>query len=211
MGTADGESGTDVALVMSARSRLEAGCAPAEVYAELATDTQDGLAAAWAVCLALGIPAIDVRHRLGHGVAELPSRFHPGEEALCGEAFEAVGMFDVPRPPSERGTEAERLLNVALGALGGLRSGHALSLSRRFVRGELTGVFLSLARTAPRRGRGRPAEYWTALSQAGELLLGPAGAEHQEVEQALRECRQRAARVRRHGPGDGGGPAGGPA
>lgn len=191
MRTADSGTVADGALVMRARSSLEAGGAPVRVFAELAAQTGDWTASVWAVCLALEVPASDVKQRLGHGAGEFPSHFHPGEEVLCGEVLESVGLFDVPRPLGERGTEIQRLLKAAMGASGGLRSGHALGLSRRFGRGELTGAFLLLARTVPRRERGRHAEYWAALCTAGELLLQVGSEEDRDVEQALQECRQR--------------------
>ncbi|MEV7547558.1 hypothetical protein [Streptomyces sp. NPDC089915] len=62
-------------------------------------------------------------------------------------------MFDVPKVLDERGREVRRLLGVALTASGGLGSGHALNLSRRFLKGELTEAFLSLVKFGPRGGR----------------------------------------------------------
>ncbi|WP_189191172.1 hypothetical protein [Streptomyces albiflavescens] len=126
----DGGTGVDSAVLTLAHDRLEAGCAPVGVFAELAAETGDWYASVWAVCLALGIPASDVERRLGHGMAEIATEFHPGEEELCGEVLETVGLFDVPRPLDERGTEIEYLLRAAVGALGGMPSGHAVTRSR---------------------------------------------------------------------------------
>ncbi|MEU1202488.1 hypothetical protein ABZ446_40605 [Streptomyces sp. NPDC005813] len=189
----DGAAGVDSASLTLAHERLEAGCAPVAVFAELAARTGDWHLSAWAVCLALGIPAPDVAGRFARGMGDIATEFHPGEEELCGEVMETVGLFDVPRPLDERGTEIARLLTTAAGALGGMPSGHALTLSRRRVRGELTAMFLSLARTLPRRERARPAEYWAALSAAGDLLLQAGSGDRSEVERALQECRRRAA------------------
>ncbi|MDX3073254.1 hypothetical protein [Streptomyces sp. MI02-7b] len=191
------------ALLRSAHELLEAGHAPVAAFADLAAETGDWNASARAVCLALGIPAPDVEQRLGRaGVAALAAEFHPGEEDLCGEVLDTVGLFDVPRPLDERGTEIKRLLSTAAGALGGIPSGHALSLSRRFAKGELTEAFLLLARKVPHRERARPAEFWAALSAAGDLLLQAGGDERDEVERALADCRRRTA----EGPPDRPGP-----
>ncbi|WP_345657684.1 hypothetical protein [Streptomyces siamensis] len=189
----DGTAGVDGASPTLAHERLEAGCAPVAVFAELAARTGDWPLSAWAVCLALGIPAPDVAGRFARGMGGIATEFHPGEEELCGEVLETVGLFDVPRPLDERGTEIACLLTTAAGALGGMPSGRALTLSRRHVRGELTAMFLSPARTPPRRERARPAEYWAALSAAGDLLLQAGGEEGREVERALQECRRHAA------------------
>ncbi|PBC60549.1 hypothetical protein BKI49_29025 [Streptomyces sp. Tue6028] len=189
----DGAAGVDSASLTLAHERLGAGWASVAVFAELAARTGDWHRSAWAVCLALGIPAPDVAGRFARGMGDVATEFHQGEEELCGEVLETVGLFDVPRPLDERGTEIAGLPATAAGALGGMPSGHALTLSRRRVRGELTGMFLSPARTLPRRERARPAEYWAALSAAGDLLLQAGGEEGREVERALQECRRRAA------------------
>ncbi|MHB9854397.1 hypothetical protein ACSYGO_34865 [Streptomyces krungchingensis] len=189
----DGTAGVDGASLTLAHERLEAGRAPVAVFAELAARTGDWHRSAWAVCLALGIPAPEVAGRFARGMGDIATEFHQGEEELCGEVLDTVGLFDVPRPLDERGTEIARLLATAAGALGGMPSGHALTLSRRRVRGELTAMFLSLARTLPRRERAGPAEYWAALSAAGDLLLQTGGEDRREVERALQECRRHAA------------------
>ncbi|WP_406461273.1 hypothetical protein OHB07_05825 [Streptomyces sp. NBC_00111] len=190
---ADQGIGARGALVAEAGNMLREGREPAGVFAELAVRTGDGPSAVTAVCLALGLPPSEVEARLDGEAGEFVRIFSAGEEDVCGEVLETSGVFDVPRTLDERGTETRRLLGVAVAAAGPLGSGYAFRLSRRFVRGELTGAFLLLVRVGPRVGSSRAAAFWTALSVAGAHLLSGPGEEDPEVERALGECRRRLA------------------
>jgi hypothetical protein len=187
-----GESGVEGALVTMARERLRTGAAPAVVCGELAVRTPRWSDAALAVGLARGIPEAELRERLA-GDQQWQDEFHPGEEEEYGELLEMHGVFDVPRQLDEREEVISGHLRAAWAAMGGMGSGHAVGLSRRFVRGELSSAFRMLARFGPRQGRGRPAEFWTAMVAAGELLDPADGDERGTVAQAIDESRRRLA------------------
>ncbi|MGW3039348.1 hypothetical protein ACWC9T_04690 [Kitasatospora sp. NPDC001159] len=175
------------ALVAEARERLRAGVAPAVVCGELAVRVpQRWEGAALAVGLALGIEEAELRRRLSSEPG-LQAEFRPGEEDLYGEVLEIFGVFDVTKQLDERERVIAEHLRAAWRAQGSLGSGHAVGLHRGFVKGELASVFRSLTRFGPRAGRGRPAEFWTRLIAAGELL------DQVDVAQALDECRRRLA------------------
>ncbi|MFD5537049.1 hypothetical protein ACFWIJ_04125 [Streptomyces sp. NPDC127079] len=161
--------GADVveALSTAARQRLRAGAAPAAVCGELAEQTRWWWDAALAVGQALGIPEAELLRRLHSEPDQTQSEFRPGEENLYGELLETAGVFDVPKQLDGTELAIAKHLRSAMGAMGGVASGHGLGLSRWFVLGELTSVFCSLARIGPRTTRGRPAEFWEALASAG--------------------------------------------
>ncbi|MFD0269455.1 hypothetical protein ACFVGY_23230 [Streptomyces sp. NPDC127106] len=184
----------DEALVAQARDLLAEPADPVAVFAVLAARTGDGPGSVWAVCLALGIPAAAVARRLGSSSEELLGEFAPGEETELGEFLELLGCFDVPRSLDAREAEVLALLNAARRALGGVGSGVAHSLHRKFVTGELTSAFLLLARVRPRPQRGDAAAFWEALVAAGALLPVPEDGETAErIAQTLAQCRERAA------------------
>ncbi|MFF7215517.1 hypothetical protein ACFZAU_34100 [Streptomyces sp. NPDC008238] len=164
-------TGGGQAWVTAARERLRAGAAPAAVCGELAARTPRWSDSALAVGLALGIAEPELLRRLHGEPGRLQEQFRAGEERWYGELMAAIGVFDVPRPLDERESAVAGHLRDAIRAMGGVASGAALGLSRGFVRGELTGVFRSLARLGPRAaGGGRPRAFWAALVAAGELL-----------------------------------------
>ncbi|MFF2364021.1 hypothetical protein ACFVU0_15120 [Streptomyces sp. NPDC058122] len=181
--------GGDRVLVAVAGDRLREGVPPVGVFAELAARTEDWDGAVWAVCLALGLSAPDLRG-LGPDSHEIYSEFGPGEEDLCGKVLEIHGVFDVPRLLDERETEVQRLLRSAFGASGGIATGRALSLARNLFKGELATAFLSLTRKKPRAPRGRPVDFWNALCAAGALLETVDDDEGRLVREALGLCRQ---------------------
>ncbi|MER5637533.1 hypothetical protein ABT095_11310 [Kitasatospora sp. NPDC002227] len=182
-----------VAMVTTARDRLRAGAEPAVVCGELAVRARRWSDAALAVGLARGIPEADLRNRLGAELERWQDEFRPGEEEDYGRLLEIHGAFDVPKRLDERELVIAEHLRAARAAMGGLGSGHAISLSRRFVTGELALAFGTLARFGPRQGRGRPTEFWTAMVAAGELLDPTDGDERGTVAQALDESRLRLA------------------
>lgn len=169
------EGDVDESLVAAARERLRAGTEPAVVCGELAVRTRRWWDAALAVGQARGIPKADLRMRLGGEPERLQDEFRPGEEEDYGLLLEIHGVFDVPKRLDERERAIAEHLRTAWAATGGLGSGHAISLSRRFVTGELSLAFRTLACFGPRHGPGRPAEFWTAMVAAGELLDPTAG------------------------------------
>ncbi|MFD5933504.1 hypothetical protein [Streptomyces sp. NPDC060333] len=108
--------------------------------------------------------------RLGRGPERLQDEFHPGEEEDYDLLLEIHGVFDVPKQLDERKPVIAEHLRTAWAATGGLRSGHAINLSRLFVTGELSLASRTLAPLGPRHGPGRPTELWTAMAAASELL-----------------------------------------
>ncbi|MFD8019767.1 hypothetical protein ACFV6G_04990 [Streptomyces lavendulae] len=191
------ESDVDESLVAAARERLRAGVKPAVVCGELAARTRRWMDVALAVGQARGIPKADLRIRLGGELVRLQDEFRPGEEEDYGLLLEIHGVFDVPKQLDEREVVIAEHLRTAWVAAGGLGSGHAVSLSRRFVTGELSLAFRTLARSGPRYGPGRPTEFWTAMVAAGELLDPTDGNEHGTVAQVLDESRVRLAECAR--------------
>ncbi|MFB7948869.1 hypothetical protein ACFC6L_28595 [Kitasatospora phosalacinea] len=187
----DGENGENGApLVAAAREGLRAGAGPGVVCGELARRVRRWSDAAFAVGRALDIPEADLRQRLGADPELIQAEFRPGEEEDYGFLLESVGVFDVPKQLDERESMIAEHLHAAWAAQGGLGSGHAANLSRRFVKGELPAAFRSLARFGPRPGRGRPVEFWTAMVTAGELLDPVDGDDRETVARALEESRQ---------------------
>ncbi|MFD6916822.1 hypothetical protein [Streptomyces virginiae] len=191
------DSDVDESLVAVARERLRAGVEPGVVCGELAARTRRWLDAALAVGQARGIPKADLRKRLGGERELLQDEFRPGEEEDYGLLLEIHGVFDIAKQLDEREVVIAEHLRTAWAATGGLGSGHAVSLSRRFVTGELSLAFRTLARFGPRHGPGRPTEFWTAMVAAGELLDPTDGDEHGSVAQALDESRVRLAECAR--------------
>ncbi|MGW3326456.1 hypothetical protein [Streptomyces virginiae] len=185
------ESDVDESLVAAARERLRAGAEPAVVCGELAARTRRWSDAVLAVGQARGIPKADLLVRLGGEPERLQDEFRPGEEEEYALLLEIHGVFDVPVQLDERELVIAEHLRTAWAATGGLGSGHAISLSRRFVTGELSLAFRTLARFGTRRGSGRPVEFWTAMVAAGELLDPTDGDERGTVAQALDESRAR--------------------
>ncbi|MER6479007.1 hypothetical protein [Streptomyces filamentosus] len=193
--------GADVieALGAAAGERLRAGAAPGAVCGELAARTRWWWDAALGVGRALGIPEPELLDRLRRDPGEVQDELGPGEEELYGELMEELGVFDVAARLDERELLIAERLRAAVRAMGGVASGHAQALSRRLVTGEPAWVFHSLARSGPRSSCGRPAEFWEALVEAGELLAAGGGDEcegecgHGDLAQALGECRARLA------------------
>ncbi|MFE2296966.1 hypothetical protein ACFXAW_02070 [Streptomyces sp. NPDC059445] len=181
--------GCDPASVALAGDRLREGVRPVDVFAEIASRTGDWDGAVWAVCLALGLSAPDMR-LLGSDPREVYAEFRPGEEDLCGRVLEMHGVFDVPRLLDERESEVRRLLKEAFGASGGISTGVALGLIRNLFKGELAAAFLCLARRQPRAPRGRPVDFWNALCAAGALLETGDDDQGRAVREALGRCRQ---------------------
>ncbi|MFF0393272.1 hypothetical protein ACFYS8_31930 [Kitasatospora sp. NPDC004615] len=188
-------------LAEEARERLRSGAEPAVVCGELAVRTVRWWDAAVAVGLAMGIPEQELRRRLHDDPDEMQSPFEDGDEALYGELLEMAGVFDIHRQLDARESAVEKRLRAAMGAMGGLGSGHAHGLLRRFAKGELDSVLRSLARFGPRTGRGRPVEFWEALVAAGELLveLADGGEARAAVAQVLDDCRLKLASCEPHG------------
>ncbi|UUY50854.1 hypothetical protein NRK68_28630 [Streptomyces yangpuensis] len=174
-----------------ARQALASGLPPAEVYAALAVgagfrDT------ALAVCDALGIPRADAEHRL-RGTEELWGDFAPGDEELAGELLDLAAVFDVHVTLDEPGEQVRRLLGRSMGALGGIGSGAAFSISRKLATGRLPEAYTVLV-GLPVRDRGDPARYRAELIAAGELLADWLPPDDQEAAGRVREARERCAR-----------------
>ncbi|MEU8775425.1 hypothetical protein [Streptomyces sp. NPDC048606] len=195
---ADEVTGVTDALVEAAGEGLRAGATPVAVFAELAARSTDWPAAARAVCLALGVSAEEVDRRLGPRSRHAFLRdFEAGEEEACGELLELVGAFDVPRPLDERGQEIRRLLSAAVRASGGLGGGHALSLSRRFMKAEPAEAFLSLAHSGPRGAGCRgTVEFWEAMNTAGTLLASDEAGDDDRIARAVEACHDHLTRAR---------------
>ncbi|MFC8716691.1 hypothetical protein [Kitasatospora sp. NPDC057198] len=192
----DDGSGVDESLVAAARERLRAGAAPSAVCGKLAARTPRWSEAAVAVGVARGTAEAELRERLA-GYEQAQDEFHPGEEEDYGHLLEMCGVFDVPERLDEREEEIAGHLRAAWDAMGGLGSGYAISLSRRFVKGELSSAFRMLARFGPRQDRGRPAEFWAAMVAAGELLDSADGDERETVARVLAESRRHLAEATR--------------
>ncbi|MFD7630976.1 hypothetical protein ACFV7Q_33975 [Streptomyces sp. NPDC059851] len=184
----------DADTVAQARRLLAEGQGPVGVFAGLALRSGDRPAAVWAVCRALGVPDARVRERLGRVAEALFAEYGPDEEESVGELLELLGVFDVPRTLDGHEQEVLGLLKTAGAALGGISSGVAHGLSRRFVKGELTAAFLLLARQPVRQPRGNAATFWGTLAAAGALLPPPADpGTAAQVAQVLAECRRHTA------------------
>ncbi|MFH8382667.1 hypothetical protein ACH4E7_17210 [Kitasatospora sp. NPDC018058] len=168
---------------------MRSGSSPAMVCGDLAVRAPQWVDAALAVGSALGIEEPELRQRLG-GEPQVASEFRPGEEDLYAEVLVEMGVFDVPKRLDAREEVIAEHLRAALRAQGGLGGGYFHNLQRAFVKGELARVFRSLTRFGPRAGRGRPAEFWTALIAAGELLDPADGDDRGTVGQALEACRR---------------------
>ncbi|MER7672807.1 hypothetical protein ABTY61_30745 [Kitasatospora sp. NPDC096128] len=153
-----------------ARHALNRGLTPAEAYAVLARRTGEPLPAARAVCLALSIPLAEATIRLNDCYEALLADPRPGAEADTGELLEALGVFDLPTTLTPTEHAVVDLFLTAIDAHGALRAGHRHGLARWFTTGNLTAAYLSLAATHPRPTTGDPAQYWTTLVRAGELL-----------------------------------------
>lgn len=180
------------AMVEEARERLRAGVTPEAVCAELAARVPQWWDAALAVGLALGIEEAELLRRMD-GDPDLQSAYEPGDEEAYAEFLELGGLFDVPKQLDEREEVIADHLWAAVQARGRFPSGYFFTLQRGLLKGELAHVFRSLTRTGLDPDRSRPAEFWAALSAAGELLDPADGDECGTVAQALDECRQQLA------------------
>lgn len=174
-----------------ARHLFDTGATPAHAYAALARRTREPVAAARAVCAALGIPDDETTRRLDECHDALLAAPRPNSEADTGELLEALGVFDVPKPLDARDLAVIDQFLVAIDALGGIRAGHQHGLTRWFTTGNLTAAYLSLTVTHPRPGTGDPAHYWTALVTAGKLLATTPTPDPR-VTAALARCRAHA-------------------
>jgi hypothetical protein len=179
----------DQGLLQRARAELEAGRRPEAVYATLVTDTLDPRAAALAVCCALGIPREEARQRWIDTGEPLTDLVQPGEPAELGAFLELAGFFDVHRQLDERELPVRQSPDQALAtiAAGGLPSGYAHGLSRKFQTGRLAEAFVSMATHGARRQRPVPAAYWTHLLAAANLL---AITDDDRFESCVALCRQ---------------------
>ncbi|MEV7598662.1 hypothetical protein AB0O91_14895 [Kitasatospora sp. NPDC089797] len=183
------------ALEAEARERLGAGADPVEVCGVLAARVPQWVEAALAVGRALGVEEAELRRRLA-GEPQLLAELRPGEEDLYAAALEQMGVFDVPLRLDAREAAVVEHLHAALRAQGGLGSGYYHGIQRAFAKGESAQIFRSLVRFGPRRGprhAGRPTEFWTALTAAGELLDPADGDDRGTVAQGLDTCRERLA------------------
>ncbi|MFJ2810201.1 hypothetical protein [Kitasatospora sp. NPDC087271] len=183
-------------LTALARHVLSRGRTPAETYALLSRRTRKPLPSARAVCLALGIPLTDTQLRLDDCYDALLANPRPGSEADTGELLEALGVFDIPKTLDATELAVVDLFLAAIDAMGGIRAGHQHGLARWFTTGNLTAAYLSLTAARPRPTVGDPAHYWTALVDAGELLVAAPTADIR-IKHALAHCRDRAARTTR--------------
>ncbi|MYX01882.1 MULTISPECIES: hypothetical protein [unclassified Streptomyces] len=182
------------ALGAAAGERLREGATPAAVCGELAAQTPWWWDAVLAVGQTLGLPESELLRRLHGEPDRVQGEFRPGEEDLYGELMETLGVFDVAKQLDERELLIVEQLRSAMGAMGGVASGRALGLSRRFALGELASAFRSLAHSGPRATCRRPAEFWEALVRAGELLESEERNEDGTVAHTLEECRAHLAR-----------------
>ncbi|MER7823325.1 hypothetical protein ABTX85_12275 [Streptomyces sp. NPDC096097] len=174
-----------------AREALAAGLPPAEAYAALAVGA-DFRDTALVVRDALGIPRADAERRL-RGAEELWGDFTPGDGEPLGELLDLIGVFDVHVTLDESGERVRRLLERSMGALGGIASGAAFSISRQPATGRLPEAYTVLV-GLPVRERGDPARYRAELIAAGELLAAWLPPGDQEAAGRVREARERCAR-----------------
>ncbi|GAA1971772.1 hypothetical protein GCM10009838_33960 [Catenulispora subtropica] len=96
-------------------------------------------------------------------------------------------------PPLDEREQRIRLLldqavEQAFAALGGLPSGYAHGLSRKLQTGRLAEAFISMVTFGGQRQPPMPAEYWTRLLAAADLLAMP---EDNQLEPYIVACRQR--------------------
>ncbi|MGW6561028.1 hypothetical protein [Streptomyces hydrogenans] len=96
-------------------------------------------------------------------VEPLFSEFGAGEEEDLALALAFGHVFLVDRVLEEHEERVRDLLGTAAGARGGCPG----SLFARFRTGELTKIFLHLARTRFRDGRGSPPDFWAATARSG--------------------------------------------
>ncbi|MBD0670923.1 hypothetical protein [Streptomyces sp. CBMA156] len=182
-------------LTTVARHALTRGHTPAATYALLARRTQKPLPSARAVCLALTIPLAETTRRLADCHDALLADPRPNSETDTGEVLEALGVFDVPKSLTDTGLAVVDLFLTAIGAMGGIRAGHRHGLQRWFTTGNLTTAYLSLAAARPLPRTGNPAQYWTTLVTAGELLATTPSPDRRII-YALVHCRTQAATLR---------------
>ncbi|GJF32169.1 hypothetical protein KNE206_48690 [Kitasatospora sp. NE20-6] len=175
-------------LVAEARALLASGQDAEEVFAVLAARSGAWGASVLAVCLALGVSRTDAEARLLEA-RPLFEQFAAGEEDLVAVLLSCGHLFVVDRVLDGRGERIRDLLETAAGA----RGGYPGSLLGWFRSGELTKIFLFFARTRFRNGRGSPAEFWTAMVAAGDLLVRDGGPDLTEVRAGLEHCRAQAA------------------
>ncbi|MEU9103440.1 hypothetical protein ACWDYJ_22745 [Streptomyces sp. NPDC003042] len=178
------------ALVLEAREMLATGRGKEEVFAELAARTGEWDACALALCLALGVPRADAEVRISE-VRPLFAEFEVGEEDLVAMLLGCGHVFVVDRVLDGRGERIHDLLWTAACARGGFPGG----MIPWFRTGELTKIFLLLAQTRFRNGRGSPPEFWAAMVTAGELLATEDGSDQAEVTAGLEHCRAQATAV----------------
>ncbi|MEU9377843.1 hypothetical protein AB0D94_29350 [Streptomyces sp. NPDC048255] len=177
-------------LVLDARDMLAAGRDEEEVFAALASRTNDWGASALAVCLALGVPRTDAEARIREA-RPLFEEFMVGEEDLVASVLAFGHVFVVDRVLDAHHERIRDLLGTAACARGGFHGG----LLAWFRSGELTKIFLFFAKTRFRDGRGSPPEFWAAMVTAGELLATEDGPDQAEVAAGLEHCRAQATSV----------------
>ncbi|MFG3138902.1 hypothetical protein ACGFZA_22125 [Streptomyces sp. NPDC048211] len=178
------------ALVLEAQEMLAAGQSDEEVFAELTARTGKWGVCLLAVCLALGVPRTDAEARLRE-VEPLFSEFAAGEERDLAFILKFENVFIVDRVLEEHEERIRALLGIAAGA----RGGYPGSLLAWFRAGELTKIFLYFAKTRFREGRGKPPDFWAAMTAAGELLARQDRPDHEEVAAGLERCRTQAAAI----------------
>ncbi|MEU3408861.1 hypothetical protein ABZ766_33630 [Streptomyces sp. NPDC006670] len=178
------------ALVLTAQEMLAGGQSDEEVFADLAARTGKWGVCVLAVCLALGVPRVDAEARLRE-VEPLFADFAVGEEEDLAFVLRFGHVFIVDRVLDEHEEHIRDLLEAAAGA----RGGYPGSLLGWFRTGELTKLFLYFTKTQFRDQRGSPADFWGAMTVAGELLARQDGPNHEEVIAGLTRCRAQAAAI----------------
>jgi hypothetical protein len=176
-------------LVTEARRLLAGGTAPGEVFTRVvARSLDDCLAAAVAVCVAVGIPRAEAEERLAG--EERPWPIEPEDVPFLGEYLEGCGLFDIHVEYEGEQRRIADLVRRAFGEMCPVPSGLALSFIRPFETGRLHDAFVFVSR--PERGYSGvdTPEYWQRLVDVAELL-GPDG--DAEYVDAVRRCRERVA------------------
>ncbi|NUP49800.1 MAG: hypothetical protein HOW97_21185 [Catenulispora sp.] len=182
-------------LVQLARAELLTGARPDAVFATLAEGAQDYGDAALAVCVAAGVSPEQAQERWAEVGAELISQVEPDDAAELGFFLELAGFFDVHRQLDEREQHIRRLLDRARAASAnlpgayayGLPSGYAYGLGRKMQTGRLGEAFVAMATFGARRQHPMPAEYWSDLLAAAELL---AVSGDEQFDSCVAICRQ---------------------
>lgn len=180
--------GDENVLLQRARAGLLTGARPDAVFATLAEGAPDYRGAALAVCVAAGVSLAQARERWAEIDPELISQVQPDDAAELGFFMELAGFFDVHRQLDEREQRIRRLFIQAGAETGNLPSGYAYGLGRKLQTGRLAEAFVAMATFGARRQHPMPAEYWTNLLAAAELL---AVSGDDQFESCVAACRQR--------------------